>query len=88
LQRQKSANKLFAHIDKRKKIVCKLMRSECRKWHLQVLNFKNFLEEYAPRPHGLQPFLPPSNILSHRNMSPSHGKILKKGFGPVYQKNY
>jgi hypothetical protein len=26
LQRQKSANKLFADIEKRKKIVCKLMR--------------------------------------------------------------
>ena len=26
MQRQKSANKLFAHIEKRKKIVCKLTR--------------------------------------------------------------
>ena len=56
--------------------------------------FQNFLGEYTPRPppihawyightRGLQPFLSPSDILSHRKVPfqkmPPHGKILKKG---------
>jgi hypothetical protein len=39
---------------------------------------------YVGHTRGLQPFLSPSNILSHRKvpfqkMPPPHGKILKKG---------